>query len=229
MKILIFSDTHLTHKFEPDLYDYISKVVKSADQVIINGDFWDAYLTTFDQFINSEWKKLFKLLKKKKAIYIFGNHDKEEFMDDRFNLFSVEQALQYTFKSKNKTIHVEHGHLIAPAYDSHFIWSNPKFIRGIYSSVLYYRNKYDFIDNIFHFIFEKKGNLFQLLVLRQYSVKHYEKNTYYVFGHCHTKFLDKKFNFLSCSFTKQAKLSYCLVENGRVKLEQKLNFFNKEK
>jgi len=55
MKTLIFADTHLTEKFDVKLFDYIAPLALKADQIIINGDFWDSYLTSFDQFMSSSW------------------------------------------------------------------------------------------------------------------------------------------------------------------------------
>src|SRR3990167_5228492 len=87
MKVLVFSDSHLDHNFEPKKLSYLKKLVRSVDQVIINGDFWEGYSITFDQFLSSKWNELFPLLKAKKAVYIFGNHDKKVLADKRMRLF----------------------------------------------------------------------------------------------------------------------------------------------
>ncbi len=76
MKVLVFSDTHLTDKFEEDKYLFIKGLLLGVDKVVVNGDFWDGYLTSFDKFINSDWKKLLKLLSDKDVVYVVGNHDK---------------------------------------------------------------------------------------------------------------------------------------------------------
>jgi len=68
MKILIFSDTHLTSKFDQEKFDFLKKIVNSSDRVIINGDFWDSWFTNFDDFVKSRWNKLFPLLKKKNTM-----------------------------------------------------------------------------------------------------------------------------------------------------------------
>lgn len=117
MKTLVLSDTHLTDEFDQMLCYYIADLVKSVDRVVINGDFWDGYVTTFDAFCKSEWKQLFPLLKEKHAIYIFGNHDKQEMTDDRVKLFSKEQTLKYDFTDGGKHFHIEHGNLIVPEID----------------------------------------------------------------------------------------------------------------
>src|SRR3990172_1424130 len=70
MKILVFSDSHLTDKFEEKKFYFLKKIIRQSDFVIINGDFWDGYLTTFNRFISSNWSKLFPLLKLNKILTI---------------------------------------------------------------------------------------------------------------------------------------------------------------
>ncbi len=67
--ILIFSDTHLTTKYDRKKFELLSKLIGSSDRVIINGDFYEGYVINFGQFIASPWRNLFPLLKEKKAIY----------------------------------------------------------------------------------------------------------------------------------------------------------------
>ena len=114
MKLLIFSDTHLSAKFDPAKFRYLLHIISSADQVIINGDFWDSLLTDFDQFVKSDWNQLFPVLKQKQAVYIFGNHDEQAFSDDRVNLFSAQQAYHYDIEADGLKLHVEHGQRMLP-------------------------------------------------------------------------------------------------------------------
>ena len=88
MKILVISDVHLDNAFEKPKYRFLKKIIRRADRVIINGDFWDGYLVKFQQFIQSPWKSLFPLLKSKKTIYIYCNHDKKILSDKHTALFS---------------------------------------------------------------------------------------------------------------------------------------------
>ncbi|KUK82735.1 MAG: Metallo-dependent phosphatase, partial [Microgenomates bacterium 39_6] len=87
MKTLIFSDTHLTDRLDPKKMAFLKKIINKADQVIINGDFWDGAFISFDQFLSSPWQELFSLLKKKQTIYIYGNHDKKERCGKGVSLF----------------------------------------------------------------------------------------------------------------------------------------------
>jgi len=95
MTILVFSDTHLTHRFNKKKFLFLSRIIKKADKVIINGDFWDGHISSFHRFINSKWSMLFKLLKQKKTVYIYGNHDRKEYCDSRVSSFSTIQTTHY--------------------------------------------------------------------------------------------------------------------------------------
>jgi len=109
MKHLIFSDSHLTDRFEEDKFKFLYRIISQSGRVIINGDFWDGYLTSFDKFIKSPWKKLFPLLLKKKTIYIYGNHDSPDLSDQRVNLFSIKQTEKYFIVSGEILLRIEHG------------------------------------------------------------------------------------------------------------------------
>lgn len=112
MKILIFSDTHLTNQFETHKYEFLQKIIGEHDRVIINGDFWDSWLTDFDSFIKSKWNKIFPLLLEKNTIYIHGDHDPSQMCDERTNLFSITSLDSYLYKSKDRQniVYMEHGH-----------------------------------------------------------------------------------------------------------------------
>jgi predicted phosphodiesterase len=110
MKILVFSDTHLTHKFKKDKFEQLYTLLNQDwDEIIINGDFWDSFSTTFDKFIDSEWSKLFPLLKEN-AVYIYGNHDKKEMSDERRSRFCKYASDNYELSKGNKKYYFTHGH-----------------------------------------------------------------------------------------------------------------------
>lgn len=110
MKILVFSDLHLTSKFNQKKFDYLEKLFQNCDLLIVNGDFWSYYSCTFEEFLSSEWNKLFPLMLEKNTIYLYGNHDREHYMDHRKNLFSVKQSDSHEIDLHNKKFHLEHGH-----------------------------------------------------------------------------------------------------------------------
>src|SRR3989338_7051902 len=110
MHTLIFSDTHLSHRFHPSKFSLLKKIISRSNQVVINGDFWDSYTTTFDRFIHSPWKDLFPLLKSKHAVYLYGNHDPKNLSDHRVSLFSDNQLDEHRLPWKKFTLVIHHGH-----------------------------------------------------------------------------------------------------------------------
>jgi predicted phosphodiesterase len=122
MTTIIISDTHLSDKFELKKFNYLKKIIQSAEQVFINGDFWDKYFCTFDQFVKSPWQKLFPLLQQKQAIYLYGNHDRPEWCDERVNLFSIEQKMYSTVQVSDQELYITHGDEIAPDFDGRHPW-----------------------------------------------------------------------------------------------------------
>ena len=125
MTTLVFSDTHLTNKFDSKKFTYLKRLIESYDRVVINGDFWNRAQTTFDKFVNSKWKSLFPLLKEKKAIYIYGNHDLKRWCDERVNLFSVDQKEVHKMKMGKYILYIEHGHEITPNFFDRNLWIPP--------------------------------------------------------------------------------------------------------
>lgn len=80
------------------------------------GDFWDAYFTSFDKFINSKWNALFPLLKERHTVYLYGNHDKAENMNDMTSLFADYVGKEISFEHNGKTFVLEHGDEIADTF-----------------------------------------------------------------------------------------------------------------
>ena len=109
MHILIISDTHFDPWYEPAKAQFLKRLIRAADQVVINGDFWDSFLWSFDEFLNSRWSELFPLLKAKNTIYIYGNHDAEHLSDSRAKLFSVQQLPEWQIEIGETLYTVRHG------------------------------------------------------------------------------------------------------------------------
>lgn len=144
MKTLIFSDVHLTDKFESNKFNYLKKIIERSDQVIINGDFWDGYLITFESFVKSPWRRLFPLLKSKNTIYIYGNHDKKDFANQDIKLFSILQTDNYLLIVNGKKYLIEHGNAIYPGWDDRLGWQRvpPYIMRAVHSSYKYFFRKF---------------------------------------------------------------------------------------
>lgn len=108
-KVLIFSDTHFKHRFDVGRFELLKGLIEEADRVIVNGDLWDYWFVSWEDFLESEWSGLFGLLKSKQAVYLYGNHDPEEEMDERMNLFCDWSGKEFAFESGGTRFMVTHG------------------------------------------------------------------------------------------------------------------------
>lgn len=213
MKTLIISDTHLHTQFRKRKFNFLKEQIQKADRVILNGDFWDSYYTDFDGFIKSKWKTLFPLLKERKTIYIYGNHDLDSDVDDRVNLFSDFQSYEYQMKWGKKTLQIQHGHLL----DDTFKEDHPKIAR--------IRPLLRWLSRVSYFI-----EFIDVRVLRSWArrLKNEKiKNLYrprltkddvLVFGHTHFAEDDLENGFLNSGFVKHGLGSYILIEDEEITL-----------
>lgn len=210
MRILVFSDSHLTSKFDKKKYILLKRIVSESDQVIINGDFWDGYLTTFDTFINSEWQSLFPLLKSKKAVYLFGNHDKREYADERMELFSDKQMDAYLLKIGATTYYFEHGHVLSPAIDSRI---SSMYIKKLMTYIAHAR---------------PMRALFRMAGMEERRNRHFKRKTdekrsptsMFAFGHSHFPEHDPDANFINSGFIHFGHASYIIITENSVELKK---------
>lgn len=211
MRYLVFSDSHLTEQFDPKKLTVLKQAITDADRVIINGDFWDGFSTTFDEFVSSKWKDtLFPLLKKKKAVYIYGNHDQREYADKRTSLFCAEEGPHYDIQSGDKFFHFEHGNRLVPLFDEWFKTRIPPSLNNAYEAVE------GFMVRIF-------GNRYMQTMYGKFNklavgkLKH-EKGLkgYFVMGHTHLKALDHMTKFINTGFIKHGLAQYIYIEDGTI-------------
>ena len=117
MQTLVFSDTHFTKKFHQRQFDALKKLISESDRIIINGDFWEGLSISFDEFLKSEWNKLFPLLKQKDTVYIYGNHDDKIFSDNRVYQFCNKAVDEYYMDAPRQKYLFKHGHeFLFPQY-----------------------------------------------------------------------------------------------------------------
>lgn len=206
-KILIFSDTHFSPKFNPRLYKKLVGLIRQADQVIINGDFWEGYFYSFDDFVNSPWKKLFPLLKKKKTIYLPGNHDPLSELDKRTKLFSNKVQKEYEFKSGNKTFVCTHGdqYIESPGKKSILIRS-PFWSSLLYA--VYYAGMWLFREHFWK-IYRFENTRLQKIQKEKYPGK------VLITGHTHL--IQNQQDYVNLGLMTFGFFQYTWVENGRVK------------
>lgn len=215
MKILVFSDSHLSLPFEEKKYNLLEGIISEADQVIINGDFWDGYLVSYKRFIESPWRHLFPLLKLKQAVYVFGNHDKETFADKSIYLFSAVQTQRYELKIKDITYIFEHGNRLSPFGDEDMILppdKPPKSIR--------------FMDKMEKLCIRRTGTKYQK-ILKMYNRRikkklkiELGKNQYYVCGHTHSAEVDHKNRFINTGVIKHGLAQYMWFKNNALYVKQ---------
>lgn len=220
MKYVVFSDTHLGEGFNEKKFVFLKKIINGADRIIIAGDFWEGLQITFDEFVNSRWNKLFPYLKKKKAVYIYGNHDSKKYNNERVSLFSVIQTERYVFSSGNKTFVVEHGdraHILAVTLTKNvskmiafFINKNPMISHQL--------EKFAF--NIFGKDFHQKISSRMNNKIKNQLGKGFAGNRILICGHSHHQELDLKNNFVNPGMIKFGLGQYFVIENGRINLRE---------
>lgn len=217
MATFVFADTHLSEQFDPQLYAALQQRILAADTVIILGDLWDWYRCSFDDFYKSEWSKLFPLFLSKKSYYIFGNHDKAEFMDER-----VKEISQWTGEAINLDldgvfIHCEHGDAIAPSKD-HYFPRISKLSRGIYSR--YFPNENE-VSRKAKWI-SRAVNLTQWSVhLRMIKYVHtHTSDRVRLMGHSHIPTADPAHQYFNPGASGFGWLRYLWIEEGSIDLKQ---------
>jgi predicted phosphodiesterase len=100
----------LSTKFNKKLFSALTELISKSDRVIINGDFWEGLAIKFDDFVKSDWSKLFPLLKQKDAVYVYGNHDHRMYSDDRVMRFCSQAVNEYVLETPSRKYLFRHGH-----------------------------------------------------------------------------------------------------------------------
>ncbi len=218
MKLLIISDTHLMPEFEKEKFEFLAKVLEGADRVVVNGDFWDGYFWDFEDFVNSPWKKLFPLLKRKGAIYITGNHDREYLIDKKLakKLFCKEVLLEWRIKLNGKTYHIEHGHRILPFSDVKLnLDLRNKAIRSLLKTVKLVEKalfKTPARRLLKDFYYKSKAEEIKRKVKKKDGV-------FYIFGHVHYPTLDKEKGIATSGSIEYGEASFIEITKA-VKLKE---------
>lgn len=214
MKILLFSDTHLYSTFDEREFNFLKKIISSADRVIIAGDLWEGNIITFDEFVNSPWNKLFLYLKKKKTVYVCGNHDSRNRVDSRADLFSEEQTLEYAFSSGKKKFLVQHGHTYTKKlHQLGFLAQNKTMFTFIHSKIE-------------KTLVKAGGKKFLGLLFGRYNkemkrkIPKNPKDAIYIFGHTHVAELDIASRFINTGMIRHGIGQYVIIENGNISLHE---------
>jgi len=184
-------------------------MILSADTVIINGDFWDSYFVSFEEFLNSEWQKLFSLLKQKHAVYIYGNHDPQAKISKGYLQFADKAAAFFEFKSGGRTFYVEHGDRLSKPLQDRLSWLKlPLFIKKVHNFSEYLSAK--MLKN------RTPANYFKARSLFARARKGKEKEVALVLAHSHLPVKDDKNNNYGTGYIGYGYGSYLLVTEDKV-------------
>lgn len=209
MHILVLSDTHLSNHFEPAKYNTLKALIEQADHVIINGDFWEGYEMTFDEFLKTKWVDLFPYLKSKKAIYVFGNHDKHKFSDRRIESFCEASTEQHLMQINGIHFIFEHGHRYAHKLDGIFHIERPLKIE---------QTIVEWMQKMIIRIFGARGMwlLFSRFnqIIKLKARNEFEKYTPYrhISGHTHCAEVDITHSFANSGFSKYGYIQYLTID-----------------
>lgn len=221
---LVFSDTHFKKKADKKLLSALIALVRAHENIIILGDFWDKYFLSFEEFIeNRIYFPLFDALKAKNTIYLFGNHDPRELMDDRVYKFCKELKYTHEMKVGNKLFHFEHGDILAGVYELPTIMEWLDVFRVKVLKIPEYQvAKIDFV--IFG-IMEKFTNGRNLLGKKWNEIIYSKsksldilKNKILVCGHTH--YHDEYDTYINIGANMYGYLQYMTIANGHAKLIQ---------
>ncbi len=218
MKTLVFSDTHLTDLVEPKLFKKLVFLISEVDRVIINGDFFEGYITNVDEFVNSGWSLLFPLLLKKETVFVYGNHDPQYLVGDKAKLFSQIQTDCYEMKFGNQEIIFIHGHTKAPEFDDTFPKITQRFqhhyhlIFNLHKSKLLFGRVYTYLKNFHYRAMMRK--------IGQYALEELKDNQILIAGHSHQNIDDRKNRFISLGAFQQGTAHYVILDdsNGSIKV-----------
>ncbi len=215
MKTVVFSDSHLNLPFDEKKYRFIEAIVKDADKVIINGDFWEGLRISFDQFIDSPYKHLFPILKSKDTVYIYGNHDEEEFSDKRTTLFANHTSESYSFQVNGSRLVFKHGDQYAFVIGKTKSKPPLKGHRKVISNVINATEKV---------IIRKMGKKALRQVLGRYNSiiknkvkKELNANDIFVCGHTHLAEFNLKEKFINTGLIKHGLGQYMVIEGTVLK------------
>lgn len=213
MKTIIFSDTHLTDKFDPRKFVFLENILKDADQIIINGDLWEYFAISFEQFLNSKWAStLFPILKSKETIYIPGNHDPSDLLDDRTTLFSSKVTGEHRMQLDGDELVVRHGDDLFPSLDVKMPLLKNHFTKQLV--MLYPR----IMTKLLGFNAYYPMSLWDIKASRTWALKNMRKDEILVLAHTHLPEFSPEKKLINTGFIMSGFASYLEINDNDIKL-----------
>lgn len=214
MKILVFSDTHLS-KFDLKKYRFLKHIIHNSDRVIINGDFIDDWLIGGEEFLKSKWRPLLPLLLAKQTIYIRGNHE-QTITHEVASHFSIKFCDSHEEYIKDKKFLFEHGDNIIKK--NQFLF--PKVNNKIIIHFRFLLRFFYFLENSFNTLMPQLSKKFfrgekQNNILRNYYT---DREFFLITGDTHNAELDLEKDFANTGKIMDGYASYILITNGDIKL-----------
>jgi len=195
-KVVVFSDSHITHHFNKKKNKLLHEIIASADIIIINGDFWDGYVSTAQQILASPWSALLDKLKEKQTFYLCGNHDKyrdsQPIADRCANEFGEELLLQVG----TTTYHIKHGQDVYPDFDDRH-----KRITQLSKRLTRYVSQLSNIkNNLKSFLPHIKPNPLRVMLKRQLAKQPSCQQHFHIFGHSHRPLIQTELQCANSGF-----------------------------
>lgn len=213
MKKLIISDIHLRIEFDQKKYEYLFNLFsQDFDEIILNGDFWEALYVDHDMIMNSNWRPLFDLLKSKNVTYIYGNHDQEQYSKELAIYISKRQKHSIEFSNDTNCFFVEHGHLHHDLVLDRISKPDYLLLKNINDRIS------RFIEGILVKITPSHGftKIFTMNVLS--NTEEIRKEKKLVFGHTHFAEDNKIDNYINSGYNYNGKRQYLVVYDDGYRL-----------
>ena len=211
MKYLIISDTHLTDKVEKRKLKFLLNLVKNHENIIINGDFWEAKYVNTAKFLESGYQVLFDELKKRNTTYIFGNHDPKSESESVAKRVSNKQVDFIDLQTGDKLLHIEHGNrFVSPDKEGSPTWLLK------YSDKLFAGIAERFFFPLTFGIIGKSWN--QTTMSKIKEDQSIPANAIVVCGHTHVTLFRPEDRFIDGGKIRANMASYLIVEDGKIDL-----------
>lgn len=210
---LIVSDIHLgDDKCQTDKILYILKKYPSK-KIIIAGDLFDSH--HLSRLRKSHWRvlsRLRKLSKKRKIIYLIGNHCflKAEFMSI---LLGFDCRDEYVIENKKQKILVVHGDI----FDLYF--TKYRWITNLVVRFYYLLRKTLFAEPVFNLFKHHTNNFVKKSgQIRQNAFQYLIRNGYdrVIYGHSHVSGMDE--HCVNMGSFCDNDCSFVLIKKGQVQL-----------